>query len=214
LRAPGLRCGRARLSIPGMRIEGEHAFSTPRERVWEALNDPRTLARALPGAQRLDPVGADEYALTVSAGVGAVRGTYEGTFALADKRAGEGCVVRASVSGGPGSVATEAHMTLRDADGGGAVMSYEAEATVTGALAGVGQRLVAAAARRSTRDFLEALEREIAAPAAEPEAARAPAAPPPPRRAGADPVVIALSALGGCLIALAGVAVGRWSARR
>jgi uncharacterized protein len=201
-----------------MRIEGEHEFSASRERVWEALNDPRTLARAVPGAQRLDPVGPDAYALTVSVGVGAVRGTYEGTFALADKQEPESCVVRASASGGAGSVETVARMSLRDADGGGAVMRYDADATVTGALAGVGQRLVAAAARRSTREFLEALDREIAAASAAPEAAAAPAAPAaraaPRPRAGADPVVIALSALGGCLIALAGVAVGRWSARR
>lgn len=199
-----------------MRIEGEHAFSASRARVWEALNDPPTLARALPGAQRLDAVGPDEYALTVSVGVGAVRGTYEGTFALAEKREAESCVVRAGASGGPGSVETVASMTLRDADGGGAVMSYEADATVTGALAGVGQRLVGAAARRTTREFLEALDREIAAPAAQPEAGPGPAAPAraPAGRAGADPVVIGLSALGGCLIALAGVAVGRWTARR
>jgi uncharacterized protein len=182
-----------------MRIEGEHEFGASRRQVWDALNDPAVLARALPGAQRLDPVGPDEYALTASVGVGSVRGTYEGTFALSDKREAEGCTVRASASGGPGSVQTVARMTLADRDGGGALLRYEADATVTGALAGVGQRLVAAAARRTTGEFLAALEREIA-PAA--------AAPPPARR---RPLALALA---GVLIAAAGVAVGRWSARR
>jgi carbon monoxide dehydrogenase subunit G len=184
-----------------MRIEGEHAFTASRERVWDALNDPVTLARALPGAERLDAVGPDEYALTVSVGVGAVRGTYEGTFALSDKRANEACTVRASASGAPGSVETVARMSLRDGDGGGAVMSYEADATVTGALSGVGQRLVAAAARRTTGEFLEALDRAIAAPAGAPPVAR--------RRI--DPLVVAVSALGGALV---GVTIGRWSRRR
>jgi uncharacterized protein len=209
-----------------MRIEGEQAFAAPRERVWAALNDPRALARALPGARRLEPVGPDEYALAVSVGVGSVRGTYEGTFALSEKRDGEGCVVRASASGAPGSVETVARMTLRDADAGGALLRYEADATVTGALAGVGQRLVAAAARRSTREFLAALDREIAAPTAAPAAAapeQAPVAtaaqrpegvPAPARRRGADPLLLAAGAVGGALIALAGVAVGRWTARR
>jgi carbon monoxide dehydrogenase subunit G len=181
-----------------MRIEGEHAFSASRAQVWAALNDPGALARTLPGAQRLDATGADEYALTVSVGVGAVRGTYEGTFSLTDKREREGCTVRASASGGPGSVQTVARMTLADADGG-ALLRYEADATVTGALAGVGQRLVAAAARRTTHDFFEALDRELAPAAA--------AAKPPRRR----PLVLVLA---GALIAAAGFAAGRWSGRR
>jgi hypothetical protein len=106
-------------------------------------------------------------------------------------------------------------MTLRDADGGGALLSYEADANVTGALAGVGQRLVAAAARRTTREFLEALDREIVAPAP----SRAEAAPTtreraPRARTRGDAVTIAVSALAGAAIALAGVAVGRWSGRR
>jgi carbon monoxide dehydrogenase subunit G len=181
-----------------MRIEGEHAFRASRRQVWEALNDPAILARALPGAQRLEPVGPDQYALTVSVGVGAVRGVYEGTFALTDKQPGEGCTVRASASGGPGSVQTVARMTLRDGEAAGAHMTYEADATVTGALAGVGQRLVAAAARRTTSEFFAALDREIA-PAAAPAAGRG------------RPLALVLA---GALIALAGVAVGRWSARR
>jgi uncharacterized protein len=180
-----------------MRIEGEHEFSASRRQVWDALNDPAVLARALPGAQKLEPIGADEYALTASVGVGSVRGTYEGTFALSDKREGEGCTVRASASGGPGSVQTVARMTLADGDGG-ALLRYEADATVTGALAGVGQRLVAAAARRTTSDFFEALDREIAPTAA-------------PARARKRPLALGLA---GVLIAAAGVAVGRWSARR
>jgi hypothetical protein len=194
-----------------MRIEGEHAFTAPRREVWDALNDPDMLARALPGAQRLEAVAPDEYALTVSVGVGSVRGTYEGTFALLDKRDGAGCTVRASASGGPGSAETVARMALRDADGGGTVLAYEADANITGALAGVGQRLVAAAARRTTREFLEALEREIASPAA---AEGLEVALPAPPRVKPDLAVVALSAAAGALIALAGVAVGRWSARR
>jgi uncharacterized protein len=193
-----------------MRIEGEHAFTAARRQVWEALNDPALLARALPGAQRLEAVGPDDYAMAVSVGVGSVRGTYEGTFALTDKRPGEACTVRARAGGGPGSVETVARMTLADRDGGGALLRYEADATVTGALAGVGQRLVAAAARRTTGEFLAALDREIVAPKAPVAAASRERAAP----RGSDARVIAASALGGALIALAGVAVGRWSSRR
>jgi carbon monoxide dehydrogenase subunit G len=197
-----------------MKLSGEHDFRASRAQIWDALNDPEILAATLPGARRLEPTGPDEYALTVDVGVGSVRGTYEGTFALGDKREHESCTVTATASGRPGSVTAVASMRLSD-DGGGARMSYDADANVTGPLAGVGQRLMGAAARRTTEQFLSALDERIvsgapAAAAAEPGAAVVPAA----QAAPANAKIIVASALGGFALALIGVAVGRWTARR
>ena len=197
-----------------MKVTGEHEFRASRDQVWDALQDPDVLAATLPGARSLEPKGEDEYVIRVDVGVGSVRGTYDGTFALTDKVEREACTVRATASGRPGSVTTEARMRL-SADGQGSRMTYEADATVTGPLAGVGQRLMAAAARRTTEQFLSALDERIvsgppavAEPAAEPGAAVVPA----PR--ATDAKVIVASALGGFALALIGVAVGRWTARR
>jgi carbon monoxide dehydrogenase subunit G len=204
-----------------MKITGEHALASPREQVWSALNDPQMLANALPGISRLDVAGPDEYTITVSVGVGAVKGSYDGTIRLTDKQEPEACTVRANAAGAPGSVDVVARMRMRDGDGGGALLSYEADANVTGPLAGVGQRLVGGAAKRSAKEFLEGLDRQLQAPeapaAAAPQAAGEPRSyvpAPAPARRGADPLVIGLSALAGGLLALAGVAVGRWTARR
>ncbi len=212
-----------------MKVSGEHRFSHEADEVWQALNDPRALAAAMPGARRLEPIGEDEYALTVDVGVGSVKGTYEGTFAITDKEPPHACTVRASASGRPGSVSAVAQMRLSD-DGAGARLSYEADANVTGPLAGVGQRLMGAAARRTTDQFLAALDERIGAPppaevagpeaglvpgtgaapgAAAPGTGLVPAGPPP----GGAKVIVA-SALGGFALALIGVAVGRWTARR
>jgi uncharacterized protein len=202
-----------------VRITGEHAFAVPREQVWAALHDPRMLAGALPGVRRLEATGPGAYAITVDVGVGSVRGAYDGTFALGDEQAPEACTVRASASGRPGSVTAEARMRLSGDDR--ARMAYEADANVTGPLAGVGQRLMGAAARRTTEQFLSALDERIvtgpvevpaaaAAQEREPGAAVVPAAP----RGGTDARVVVASALGGFALALVGVAVGRWTARR
>jgi uncharacterized protein len=218
-----------------MKITGEHAFRSPRQRVWEALQDPQMLANALPGVKRLEVTGPDEYAITVSVGVGSVKGTYDGTFKLSDKKDTEACSVRANATGGPGSVDAVARMQMRDGDDGGAVLTYDADANVTGPLAGVGQRLIGGAARKTTKEFLSALDRQLLSPAAaaagegtapagerpaeEAQAAPArgavfaPSAPTGAHRAGVDPVVIAASALAGFLMALVGIAVGRWTAR-
>ena len=199
-----------------MKVTGDYEFRASREQVWAALLDPEALAATLPGARRLDPTGADRYDISIDVGVGSVKGTYDGTFALTDKVEREACTVRATASGRPGSVTTEARMRLEGDER--ARMTYEADATVTGPLAGVGQRLMGAAARRTTEQFLSALDEYIAAPAPaaaaatapEPGAAVVPAAP----RGGTDAKVIVASALGGFALALIGVAVGRWTARR
>jgi uncharacterized protein len=204
-----------------MKITGEHAFVSSRERVWAALEDPQMLANAMPGVKRLDVTGPDEYALTVSVGVGSVKGSYDGTLRITDKQERESCTVRANATGGPGSVEAVAQMRMRDGENGGALLTYEADANVTGPLAGVGQRLIGSAAKRTTREFLEGLDRQIQSPQAEaaapeaatPEKARS-FAPAPTTAKAADPVVIALSVLAGFLLALIGVGVGRWTARR
>jgi carbon monoxide dehydrogenase subunit G len=218
-----------------MKIIGEHAFQSPRERVWEALQDPQMLANALPGVKRLEVTGADEYAITVSVGVGSVKGTYDGTFKLSDKQDTEACSVRANATGGPGSVDAVARMQMRDGDDGGAVLTYDAVANVTGPLAGVGQRLIGGAARKTTKEFLTALDRQLVspaptdatdgatpadgqpAPAAQAAPARgavfAPSGPAASERPGTDPLVVAVSALAGFLLALVGIAFGRWTAR-
>jgi uncharacterized protein len=205
-----------------MKITGEHAFVSSREQVWAALEDPQVLANAMPGVKKLDVTGPDEYAITVSVGVGSVKGTYDGTLRITDKEAPEACSVRANASGGPGSVEAVAQMRMRDGDEGGARLTYEADANVTGPLAGVGQRLIGSAAKRTTREFLEGLDRQIQSPEA-PTGAEGQQAVPAERRSfapapttarGTDPVVIALSVLAGFLLALIGVGVGRWTARR
>src|SRR5919106_3043519 len=189
-----------------MKVSGEHRFTHSRDEVWQALLDPAALTATLPGARRLEPTGPDEYAITVDVGVGSVKGTYDGTFALSDKVDREACTVTASASGRPGSVTAVARMRLAEGDGGVAHMTYEADADVTGPLAGVGQRLMGAAARRTTEQFLKALDDYITAPAA----AEAPAE----RRyevekaapVAADTKVIVTSALAGFVLALIGVA--------
>src|SRR3954471_2673940 len=100
-----------------MKITGEHALASPREQVWAALNDPQALANALPGVKRLHVTPPHQYAInpylgagpvqgamTVSVGVGSVKGSFDGTFRLSDKQEREACTVRPNAAGGPGSV--------------------------------------------------------------------------------------------------------------
>ena len=72
-----------------MKVAGQAVLHAPVERVWAALNDPAVLVRTIPGCQRLEATGPDAYAMTVTAGVASIKGTYAGTVALADLQRAE-----------------------------------------------------------------------------------------------------------------------------
>ena len=65
-----------------MKITGSrHARGHPQQ-VWDAFHDPAVLARCLPGCESLTEIGHDRYAMTVTAGVAAIKGTYDGEVSL------------------------------------------------------------------------------------------------------------------------------------
>jgi carbon monoxide dehydrogenase subunit G len=143
-----------------MTLDGSHHFKAPRDRVWALFTDPAVLARATPGCERLDPIGPDEFSATLSVGVAAVKGTYQGRLAIVDKNAPEGYTLRVEGSGRPGFVKGEGRLTLTEQDGG-TLVSIKAEAQVGGLIAAVGQRLIGAAGRMLMTQFFSALEAEL-----------------------------------------------------
>ncbi|MGH7268154.1 MAG: SRPBCC family protein [Candidatus Rokuibacteriota bacterium] len=144
-----------------MTLDGTHQFNAPRDRVWAVFVDPAVLARATPGCQRLDPVGPDEFEATLSVGVAAVKGVYQGRLAITDKKPPEGYVLHVEGSGRPGFVKGEGRLTLTEQDGG-TLATIRAEAQVGGVIAAVGQRLLGAAARMLMEQFFSAIETELA----------------------------------------------------
>ena len=145
-----------------MRIAGNATLHAPVEAVYAALRDPRVLVRAIPGCERLEQVGEDAYAMTVTAGVASVRGTYAGEVRLTDQRAPHGFVLRASGSGAPGTVSADVAVELAPGEDGATVCSWDADAVVGGMVGGVGQRLLAGVAQRTAGEFFAAVDRVLA----------------------------------------------------
>jgi hypothetical protein len=183
-----------------MKIQGEHTFDAPRERVWRALLDPEVLARTLPGCERLERTGENEYRGVLNVQVGPVKGQFQGTLQLADILPLEGYHMKLDGSGPSGFMNGQGELRLADAPAG-TTLRYDLDAQIGGRIAGLGQRLVESSAKSITRQGLEGLARELAAmtdPAKEetvkeetaaapaPSAAPVPPAPPPVRPTQAE----------------------------
>ncbi len=124
-----------------MKIEGSADIPAPREKVWAAFLDPDILAQALPGCEKLEAIGPNEYKATMKVGVAAIKGTFEGKVKLSDLEPPNRYRMAVEGSGGPGFVRGEAGMQMSDVDGGTKV-SYDADVQVGGLIASVGQRML------------------------------------------------------------------------
>src|SRR5258707_14265797 len=67
-----------------MKIEGSADIPAARDKVWAAFLDPTILAQALPGCEKLEAIGPNEYKATMKVGVAAIKGTFEGKVKLSD----------------------------------------------------------------------------------------------------------------------------------
>ncbi|ALE85723.1 SRPBCC family protein [Pseudonocardia sp. HH130629-09] len=146
-----------------MKISGSNVVEHPVERVWEALLDPRVLVATIPGCERLEPTGENAYAMTVTAGVAAIRGTYTGSCALSKLEPHESLVMTLNGAGGPGTVDAVVDVTFDDLGSGGTRIGYTADATVGGMVGGVGQRMLASVSTRMADRFFDAVGAAIGA---------------------------------------------------
>ena len=124
-----------------MKIEGSSDIPAPRAKVWAAFLDPDILAQALPGCEKLEAIGPNEYKATMKVGVAAIKGTFEGKVKLSDLEPPNRYRMAVEGSGGPGFVRGDAGMQMSDVDGGTKV-SYDADVQVGGLIASVGQRML------------------------------------------------------------------------
>jgi carbon monoxide dehydrogenase subunit G len=143
-----------------MKISGREAIPFPVETVWDALLDPAVLVRTIPGCERLETTAENTYAMTVTAGVAAIRGTYDGTCTLSDLVPHESLVMHLQGAGAPGTIDATVQVSFRDDDP--TVIEYDADAVVGGMVGGVGQRMLGSVSKRMAGEFFGNVANAIA----------------------------------------------------
>jgi hypothetical protein len=147
-----------------MELSGSHTFKAPQQVVWEVLTEPETLRRTLPGCQKFEPQEDGSYAVTMSIGIAAIKGTYTGKVEMLNEQPPESYTLKLSARGGVGFVDGQGDFVLKSADEepDHTHLSYTGVAQVGGKIAGVGQRLLHAGANLVIGQFFRALEKEVA----------------------------------------------------
>lgn len=143
-----------------MKIQGTHQINAAIESVFAALVDPKVLQRCIPGCESLEQTGENTYVATMKAGVGAVKGTFKGTVRLEDIQVPSHYRMIVEGKGGPGFVKGTGDFHLAANDDATAI-TYTGDMQVGGVIAGVGQRMIEAAAKMLAGKFFSELENQI-----------------------------------------------------
>jgi uncharacterized protein len=144
-----------------MEISGSYTFNAPPDRVWDLLMDPAVISSCIPGCDRFEPDGDDRYTLTLTVGLAAITGTYNGTVVLSEKIPPASYRLLVEGQGRPGFVKGSSAITLR---GEGVTTAVEVAGTVQtgGPIARVGQRLIGSVARMMLDRFFACLQSKLA----------------------------------------------------
>ena len=149
-----------------LRIQGNMLVDAPRDMVWDLLFDVEVLkqiANRIPGVtvERLGRVSEDKYEAAATIGVAMVKGKYEGTIVVEERRAPEFVKFRGEGKSGASWTGGDMLLTLTEQDGK-TLIAYEGTGNVGGTLASVGQRLIDTVGKHFIAHGTKALSDELA----------------------------------------------------
>jgi carbon monoxide dehydrogenase subunit G len=144
-----------------MQITGEQKIAAPREQVYDAMLDPEVLKGALPGCEKLEEVGENEYIATMTIGVAMIKGKYDGKVKITDQNRPESFTMHIEGKGPQGQLGGEGKLNFEDDGEGGTIVKYAGDANVRGTLARIGSRVIQPAAKMIVGKFFESLETTV-----------------------------------------------------
>src|SRR5262245_47447190 len=145
-----------------MKLEGTHELHAPRPRVYALLTNSKVLQRCIPGCERLEETGPNTYSTTMKAGVGSIKGVFNGTVRLEDLRSPEHFRLVVDAKGTVGFAKGTGDLDLED-QGETTTVRYSGDIQLGGTIASVGQRMIQASAKMMAAQCFTALEAEAQA---------------------------------------------------
>ncbi|AGU48802.1 putative carbon monoxide dehydrogenase, subunit G [Variovorax paradoxus B4] len=152
-----------------MEMLGNRRLGVTQQQAWDALNDPETLKKCIPGCDKFELTGDNQYSVALAVKIGPVSAKFNGKVALSDIVAPDGYKLSFEGQGGVAGFAKgSSSVTLRPLDGAaeaapapGCELDYTVQAQVGGKIAQLGQRLIDGAAKSTADDFFKRFEAEM-----------------------------------------------------
>ncbi len=114
----------------------------------------------MPGCEHLEETGDGRFDLTFGVPIPAIKGSYTGTVEIVDREPTTSFRMKIDAKGRNGFVLADARMRI-EANGGGSVVHYDADAQIGGPAASVGQRVIIGISRRQIQLMMACLDSEV-----------------------------------------------------
>ncbi|MDA4128970.1 MAG: carbon monoxide dehydrogenase subunit G [Thaumarchaeota archaeon] len=141
-----------------MHFDGSYSIKAPKNKVFDLLTDPRQISKCMPDLQKLDVKSDDEFTVVVRAGVAFIKGDFTLNFKVVERNPPTHAKLVARGSGMGSAVDLQTIMDLTDEGEKGTLLKWEANATVGGRIASVGQRLLNSQAEKIVKQLFDCLE--------------------------------------------------------
>ena len=135
-----------------MKLSGSYQINLEKQKVWESLNDPNILEKAIPGCEEFRKNSETEFTATATNKIGPFNASFTGDIELKDINAPNSYVIQGSGNSPVGFASGSAKVNLEDSNGGTKLI-YEVEANVGGKIAQVGSRLIDMTAKKMADVF-------------------------------------------------------------
>jgi carbon monoxide dehydrogenase subunit G len=147
-----------------MRVQGQQTIPAPQQKVWQALLDPQTLARTLPGCEALAPLGDNQYRMRMKLAISSVQGLFDTKVHLKDPQPPISYRLEIDGKGKIGFVRGGGTFILEAEGESATVVHYEGDVHVGGMIAGVGQRLLDMSSKMLIKRFFTSLSQILQHP--------------------------------------------------
>tara|TARA_Y100001958_G_scaffold157484_1_gene152708 strand:- start:1186 stop:1764 length:579 start_codon:yes stop_codon:yes gene_type:complete len=135
-----------------MKLSGSYQINLSKQKVWEALNDPKILKQAIPGCEEFTKNSDTEFTATATNKIGPFNASFTGDIELTDLDPPNSYKITGSGDSPVGFASGEATVKLEDNEKGTNLI-YEVEANVGGKIAQVGSRLIDMTAKKMADIF-------------------------------------------------------------
>ena len=145
-----------------MLLKGDVAIRAPRKKVWDFLTDPKQIAQAAPGVEKVEELEPmKRYSGVVSIGLGAVKARFSGEVEILELKEPDFAKLKAHGSAS-GSVADAiSEMRLSNGPDDSTIVNWTADVNVSGQLASLASRLMVPVSQKLAQEFYDRVRKKI-----------------------------------------------------
>lgn len=144
-----------------MDMQGSRILNVSQQQAWDALNDPEVLKVCIPGCDKIEAKGDNQYAIGMAVKIGPVSAKFAGNIRLGDIMPPHSYTLGFDGQGGVAGFGRGSAAVKLLAHNAGCEMQYSANAQVGGKIAQMGQRLIDGVAKSMAQDFFKRFDEEM-----------------------------------------------------